>query len=1238
MKIHKILLENLNSLYGKSEVDLEKDLNGSNIFAITGPTGAGKSTILDAICLALYGKTPRFSQSRKGEENVDLREEIMSRGTASSRAEVIFSNTKGMFKAYWGVHRARFKEDGQLQEIKREISEQDVEGNFRPIESYKSKVNDEIEKIIGLDFERFTKSILLAQGDFASFLKADSDTRASLLERITGTEIYSQLSRDSFDRANDAKKELEALTAHLENLDLPDEEEVEKLGQRENEFLKRIQESTEQENVYKNEEAWLVQLENLKFKLLSAENDLESISNAYKEFDIERKKLTMHNKALPHFNAYDVLQENKREEEEQAHEITILRNERVREEEDQQSLKEQTYTYKKSLTEFQIKKRQEERLWLDVSKLDEQIFHKSGELDDKEKELINHKDKIVGIENSIAQDKEKHHLKMQEYSQLENWLNGHRKFVELEKLLSGIKIIVERRDDQAYDLENKKKEIEMFRRQSKQADDELQKILIHKGHVQDHINDQESILAKKDEELGVLLEDYSHERMLDEIKKEQRTQKNYEKTIQLAEKGKEIVEYLKQKDKEIEENKKKIGSIEFEIRETTKELETSQERLRVLEHSVQRERDILDYNTQREYLVDGEPCPLCGSKEHPFVEQDENMLLESNSVLEKERIINSELEQKLRSQREKKIDCESNLKFIKENIVNRENELHRYASEWLQVESTLAWNPTGEHWQNEIEKIHEKMHQSEKKLDDLNKRFLEISEYQKLKEKIQNELKVKNQELADISAQEKDCEGEKKHNDNRVNELTESIERIQKDIEGSDHKLNAKLKRIDFAVPSDQMMKPTIEKWEQQILEYRENENRLKSVDKEKESLLANVANSERELRSLNTEKDRLNGKANEVRSSLKVLRTRRASIYQDKEVEKEKEKFNNLEDSMNKEMSALQDRKQECDKKVLMMIEKEDALNSNQKELQQKILRDVTRLKTDIMSIGMTDIDELKFVKLIDAEFKSLSDKNDKFKMEIDRSEGALRQIQNLLKEHELKNVSKRTLSGVRALLMEQQKELDSLKSKLGEIQYTIQQYDTKKEQHQILLENIKQKEYHFKKWDQLRLYIGQKDGKPFRKFAQGLTLERLINLANRHLSILSKRYLIRRIPATDLEMEVLDLWQGNTSRSIRNLSGGESFILSLSLALGLSEMASKGFNIRSMFIDEGFGTLDEESLDLVLDALDGLQSSGKMIGIISHVEMLKERIPAKLEIVRNSQGKSIIQKPREELELEAV
>ena len=165
--------------------------------------------------------------------------------------------------------------------------------------------------------------------------------------------------------------------------------------------------------------------------------------------------------------------------------------------------------------------------------------------------------------------------------------------------------------------------------------------------------------------------------------------------------------------------------------------------------------------------------------------------------------------------------------------------------------------------------------------------------------------------------------------------------------------------------------------------------------------------------------------------------------------------------------------------------------------------------------------------------------------------------------------------------------------------------------------------------RWGALHELIGSADGKKFRNFAQGLAFERVVAQANRALQRMSDRYLLKRSPAHPLELDVVDAYQGDEVRSTKNLSGGERFLVSLSLALGLSGMAGRSVRVDSLFLDEGFGTLDEEALETALDALMSLRRDGKQICVISHVQALKERIAAQIQVEPLQDGRSRLSGP---------
>ncbi|KFC99862.1 SbcC family exonuclease [Kluyvera ascorbata ATCC 33433] len=220
-------------------------------------------------------------------------------------------------------------------------------------------------------------------------------------------------------------------------------------------------------------------------------------------------------------------------------------------------------------------------------------------------------------------------------------------------------------------------------------------------------------------------------------------------------------------------------------------------------------------------------------------------------------------------------------------------------------------------------------------------------------------------------------------------------------------------------------------------------------------------------------------------------------------------------------------------------------------------------------------------------------------------------------------------TLTDAQMQLQQISRQLRENSERQGELRQQLKQDEENRQQQQALFLEIEKASAALEDWAHLNALIGSKEGDKFRKFAQGLTLDNLVWLANEQLSRLHGRYLLQRKVSDALELEVVDTWQADAVRDTRTLSGGESFLVSLSLALALSDLVSHKTRIDSLFLDEGFGTLDSETLDTALDALDTLNASGKIIGVISHVEAMKERIPVQIKVKKiNGLGYSRLDK----------
>ena len=304
MRILGVRFKNINSLAGEWQIDFTRpEYTADGIFAITGPTGAGKTTLLDVICLALYGRTPRLDRVNKSGNDV------MTRQTGECFAEVTFSTQKGSFRCYWSQHRARKKADAELQTPRHEISDahsgQIIDNQIRSVEK-------RIEETTGMDFQRFTQSMMLAQGGFAAFLKASADERAPILEQITGTAIYSDISIKVHERHTFERTQLQLLQGELSGMQLLTPEQEASLKDQELEHAANLLSEKIQLDKVKEHIAWQSQCQDLEQKLLTLKQQQADWQQQDHAFAEQREQLHKANRALElsgHYSALTALRQ-----------------------------------------------------------------------------------------------------------------------------------------------------------------------------------------------------------------------------------------------------------------------------------------------------------------------------------------------------------------------------------------------------------------------------------------------------------------------------------------------------------------------------------------------------------------------------------------------------------------------------------------------------------------------------------------------------------------------------------------------------------------------------------------------------------------------------------------------------------------------------------------------------------------------------------------------------------------
>jgi len=333
------------------------------------------------------------------------------------------------------------------------------------------------------------------------------------------------------------------------------------------------------------------------------------------------------------------------------------------------------------------------------------------------------------------------------------------------------------------------------------------------------------------------------------------------------------------------------------------------------------------------------------------------------------------------------------------------------------------------------------------------------------------------------------------------------------------------------------------------------------------------------------------------------------------KEAEEAREKARSVHDGMEKEIAGLKDR-------IASLREK----TGNQAT---ELVRVEQRLMERIKKAGFEDEDDYRSAWLTEEEREALAKQENSLATKRAELEARRKDRSEALASERKKELTDLSVEALRVRSAKSETMLKLLREDMGAIKNSLGENEKLKERQKEQLGSIDAQKEECARWDELHQLIGSADGKKFRNFAQGLTFEIMVSHANRQLLKMTDRYVLIRDDSQPLELCVADNYQAGEIRSTKNLSGGEAFIVSLALALGLSHMASRNVRVDSLFLDEGFGTLDEDALETALETLAGLQQDGKLIGVISHVAALKERIGTQIQVIPQTRGRSIIEGP---------
>ena len=956
MRIHTIRLANLNALTGTWEIDLDHPAYSDNIYALTGPTGAGKTTILDAISLALYGRTPRLARIGKAGN------EIMSRHSGTCHAEITFSTRTGRYRSHWSQHRARRKAGGELQNPKHELA--DAESGELLATGLKD-VAAAIERLTGMDYQRFTRAMLLAQGDFAAFLRAAPDERAPLLEQITGTEIYSRISIAVHERLRDALEQQRQLATETAGITPLDAATHTALTQESTALQKQLAALATRQQQTAAALARAQNIAELTAELARLDEQHTAHQAALARFAPERERLAAAQSAALLDADYARLDTLRRAQQQNRAALAAL-------DEQAPALARTHETANQALTAASARVHSEkQRLaaaqprWQQTRAYDHTLRHQ--------------REQLVTLEQSAAA-----HTAAQT------------------ALAAAEKHAAAARENSARaDVARKKTETALA------------------AHLQ-----------------GRLLREYQTEKenILRELAYHQR---------------------------------------------------------------------IADLEQQRAHLHDGEPCPLCGATEHPYASE---LPAQPDDLTARLETLDTYIKR---------------AETLGEQHENAQRALASAREKQQQTENTLAL--AAEKARNSA--VHAEQHAA-------------------LQQTHAQTLAARQALLAN-----RDPDAEETAQQHAIAEAEAAMEKARDT--------------------------------------YQTAQTAAAANQQQRAQLHARLTTQQQELQTAEQQFAAALGMCSEIAAPSPAGRSPQRG--------RDGEGVDDVPCAPKISTFSISDHPH-SNSRAATTFPDETAWQAARlpAATREALARQAAALDQQTLTLHTRQQDRA-------ARFATLTAQS------ADDPDTATLQARQEADEH-TRQQHQQTLAANQHRLAEHKRASERLAA-----------------QQQAIAKQAAET----RRWQNLHELIGAADGKKYRNYAQSLTFASVIAQANRQLVQLSDRYLLTADPARPLELNIIDNYQGGETRSAKNLSGGESFIVSLALALGLAQMSGENMQIDTLFLDEGFGTLDEETLDSALETLAQLRTHGKHIGIISHVAALTERIATRIQITPQNGGNSTISGP---------
>ncbi|MFT0870133.1 AAA family ATPase [Pseudomonas sp. CAM1A] len=1211
MKILAIRLKNLASLAGPIDIDFTAEpLASAGLFAITGPTGAGKSTLLDALCLALFGSVPRLNDIAREAKVPDADGEIptsdprnlLRRGTGSGFAEVDFVGIDGCrYRARWEANRAREKATGKLQNSRQSLYDLDSE---QLLGSGKNEYKQLVEARLGLNFEQFTRAVMLAQSEFGAFLKADDRERSELLEKLTNTAIYTRLGQRAFSKARETGEVHNDLKKQAEHLLPMDAEARVALDQELEQAQQQFKADQARQRLLEQQRTWFEEQQRLKAQHHEAGTALQAAEQAWQQLAEQRVDLQRLERLAPQRHQFHRQQHL-------AAQLAPVQADIDQQQRQQSDLQQHIDALQQSLEAARQHLVQQQALQGENAPRLRQAFAAQGDIARLDKDLAEQREacNLAEQEASAGQQQlqqlEDHQQRsQQQLSQIDAALAESQHLGGLADAwqaylpqLKQVMLIGGR-------LAKGREELPGLQAQASQANAQLQAQREHFELLFREAGAEPHALAEQVDLLGAMLQDN---------RKQQRTVEELTRLHGREQELRQAIATLRERQQQAMQRRQQLIG---EGTAAKAELESAEQALTLTRQLLERQR--LARNTSveelRAQLRDGEPCPVCGSAEHPF-HQPEALL---HSLGRHDQAEEEAAHKQVEQLNGKLVDLRTELGVVNAQLKDYQQQQQQLGEQLQpvteQLQAHALWPALapqddaarGKWLDGQLRRLGEEIDRDEK-------RQAALLTLQKDAARLTQQLQAAGE--AQQQAQ--------RHLEQQHQALTTDAQQLEQSLDDLGSVLPQDILQALRDDPAnaflglDQQIAQRRQQLDLRKDEQQEQQARQVQLDKLRDQQQTRLQGQQQLQQKLAA----LDEQHQQARATLgELLGEQPSAEAWQQHMDTQLEQARSAEADCVQRLQALHTQSVQLAADLKANQQRQQALEQEHQQLQGEIAH-WRSAHPELDDVGLE-----RLLAIDDAQLGELRQRLQTAEKAIEQGRVLLQEREQRLQQHASQAHGELPAEELEQALNELQQQLAVQEQGCAELRARQADDQRRQQASQALAEQIEQAYQQWQRWARLNALIGSASGDVFRKIAQGYNLDLLLHHANSQLRQLAKRYRLKR-GGSALGLLVLDTEMGDELRSVHSLSGGETFLVSLALALGLASMASSTLRIESLFIDEGFGSLDPESLQLAMDALDGLQAQGRKVAVISHVQEMHERIPVQIQVRRQGNGLSDVE-----------